>query len=275
MVENAMDLSRIDSVLDRLGSAQTGLPITWAAALNMIPNCKTILKYCHNPDADPSSGEPQDIWPATIAGSLQYNFLPSSAVTCEIFSSDAQDSFGGARAERVRVFGLDANFNEIEEDIDLNGTSPVSLVRQYRRIYRARVIQGALIMAGQDQYWLNAGDIVIRETATAVVGAVILTNFGQTTQSNYTVPAGFSGIVATAATQTLGSDNATVALVAGEVGMPFRTALFGTSSNTVTHMDGGVATFPLSAGETIRMICFPSLPNVTLAGWYTLLLVKE
>jgi len=61
--------------------------------------------------------------------------IPTTPVSLELISSDVADvSPSGTGIRRVRIFGLDDNFNEQRADVDLNGTTVVSVPYTWMRI---------------------------------------------------------------------------------------------------------------------------------------------
>ena len=99
-------------------------------------------------------------------------------------TEDDEDKGGGVEgtgAHRVTVIGLDADFNEVEEELITNGTSTRTSTTTFARIFRAYVSAGNQ----------NLGTISISRGGTDV--AVIRAGLGQTLMSVYTVPAGYIG----------------------------------------------------------------------------------
>ena len=78
----------------------------------------------------------------------------------------------------VRVFGLDANFNEIEEDFTISSTGTVTGTKTFARVYRAYYFDDAS----------NVGNINIQRGGTTV--ARITAGKAQTLMAIYTVPRG-------------------------------------------------------------------------------------
>lgn len=251
------------------------IPFTWLVELDLVPKAQHVLKFAFNPNADPLAGAPTDIWPGSVGlDPATYNFLPSSAVDLELLSSEAaDDKLTGNAAFEITVLGLDNDFNPISEVVILDGETPVTLDKQYRRIWRAFVSDSANI-AG-DRYRLNAGDITIRIPGPGDIAAVILANFGKTTQSNFTVPAGYTCLIGAIGCQTLGNDNAKVAFVGAELGKTAITEWHGSAGRAVTHIDSGVISKSFPEKTTTRMVCFPDLPNVVISAWYDILLLKN
>jgi len=82
---------------------------------------------------------------------------------------------------RVKVFGLDANYNLTEEDFTLSSTVTVTGTKTFARVYRAYYYNTAT----------NVGDINIQRGGVTV--ARISAEKAQTLMCVYTVPAGYTG----------------------------------------------------------------------------------
>jgi len=81
----------------------------------------------------------------------------------------------------VKVFGLDANFNLIEEDFTLSSSVTVTGTKTFARVYRAYYYNDIT----------NVGNINIQRGGITV--ARITADKAQTLMSVYTVPAGYTG----------------------------------------------------------------------------------
>lgn len=82
---------------------------------------------------------------------------------------------------RVKVFGLDANFDLTEEDFTLSSSGTVTGTKTFARVYRAYYYNTAT----------NVGDINIQRGGVTV--ARIGAGKAQTLMCIYTVPAGYTG----------------------------------------------------------------------------------
>lgn len=138
-----------------------------------------VNKFGANDDIDTGSNE--DIWDF---GS-QHQFQ-SSAQSLEALSSSANDSASGTGANTIRVLGVDDNYNEIYEDVTLNGTTAVNLTQKFLRANCAYVLT-----AGTDE--TNDGDITVRIVSGGDEYCQINEGNGQTLMCIYTIPAGKTG----------------------------------------------------------------------------------
>lgn len=138
---------------------------------------------------------PEDIW----GNGGDYNFL-SSASVLEILSNNIQDDASGLGAQTVKIFGLDQNYDEIEEVVSLVG-SGVSLptTSQFIRV------NNAIILSVGTQRGANYNNIIIRvPTLNTIVanigggyGTIDTVNYGigSTRLGLYTVPAGYTAYI--------------------------------------------------------------------------------
>jgi hypothetical protein len=147
----------------------------------LVPKHSFIHKFGHNLDIDTGS-TPETIW---SAGGL-YVF-PSSADTLKIISSDFDDNGTGTTgALTIKVQGLDANYDAIEEDFTLNGQTAVTGNKEFLRVYRAFVTS-----AGSSEY--NEGVITINNSDDTLTLAEIPAEEGQTQMAVYTIPRNYKG----------------------------------------------------------------------------------
>lgn len=101
---------------------------------------------------------------------------PAGALTTTIVSDSALDKVGGTGCSQVRVFGLDKDYNAIDEYVDMNGTTSVTLANKYLRVFRM----------------YNSSDLDALGTISAKHGSTVLAeivgNRNQTEMCVYTVP---------------------------------------------------------------------------------------
>ncbi len=143
---------------------------------------KYVSKFGANFDIDNSGNE--DVW----SNGGNYTGFFDTAQSLEVVSSSALDDLVGTGAQKIRVFGLDSNWDLSQEDIEMDGTNAVALSKTYIRIYRAYNTQ-----CGSTD--INQGNINIRVAGGGAVCAQILAGYGQTLQAIYTIPNGYTGFV--------------------------------------------------------------------------------
>lgn len=74
---------------------------------------------------------------------INWSSVLSAAAAVDISSSSTDDVGGetpGTGARTVRIFGLDANYNHVSEDLTLNGQTKVSGTQTFIRVFAAEVM---------------------------------------------------------------------------------------------------------------------------------------
>ena len=114
-----------------------------------------------------------------------YKYLDGSQ-TLDISSSSVNDTALGTGIRSVRITGLNGTFEEVEEVIALNGTTVVTTLNVFRRVFNAVAEE-----VGSNEY--AAGTITGNSNTTADTMFVI--NQDENTSDNgiYTIPEGFVG----------------------------------------------------------------------------------
>jgi hypothetical protein len=149
-----------------------------AVALGNVPGVKGITRTGFNSTI---TNTPEDIW--TVGGQQVYL---DAAEIINIVSTDVDDNSTGTGLQTLRIFGLDNNFDEVEEDVIMNGLTIVPTVNSYIRVHD-------LIGISAGSSGNNEGDI----TATASIDGSIQNEMlggGNASQSlQYTIPNGKTG----------------------------------------------------------------------------------
>lgn len=99
---------------------------------------------------------------------------PASAVAMSIVSTSASDT-----AVQIIIYGLDADYNEINETVTLTGTTPVVTTSLFFRVNQLDVLPDSVNPVG-----------VITAKNNSVTYGQIAVDTGQSNMSVYTVPAG-------------------------------------------------------------------------------------
>lgn len=115
---------------------------------------KTINTFGYNLDIDTGSEEVV----ASFGGPIN---IMTTADTLDVVSTSTDDDAGGTGATLVQIIGIDADFNEIEEFVTMDGTTAVTTANSYLGVNRAFVIA-----SGSSN--VNVGDINITDTAGTV-----------------------------------------------------------------------------------------------------------
>lgn len=152
-------------------------PYTFAVAEGDIPNHTALLKF--GTRSAIAAGVQSLIWEGTNA---QYTYL-TSAEQLKVSSSSVQDDPTGTGIFTLTILGLDANYDEISETITMDGTSVVTTVNSYIRIFRA---YGATCGTSLT----NVGNITITNNAGTNQLVYIPAGDGQTLMTLWTVPNG-------------------------------------------------------------------------------------
>lgn len=231
-----------------------------------------VNKFGTNSDIGTSS-VPEDIW--EVGGA--YTGFPDSALeTIAVLSSSASDTSAGTGARQVQVSGLDGNYNQVNETITLNGTTPVNSVTQFRRVHTATVIA-----AGSGG--VNVGTITVRHTTTtANVFLSIAPGRNQSNCSAYTVPAGYTAYMRQLHCTVRGTNQVTQSqAVEGNIwtrsfGRPFRSRRPFTVVSSYRMLDqiyGGILFTEKS--DIVLRITVASANSISVSGGYDLILVKN
>lgn len=160
------------------------------ASLGEIKGLTRLRRFGYNPDIDTTT-LPEDIWGA---GGV-YTF-PSTTETLNVSSSSGNDTSGGTGMRVVRITGLDSNYDEISEDVTLNGTSAVLTSKSFRMVHSCFGIS-----SGSSEQ--NEGNITIANSSSALTLAYIPANQGQTQQTFHIVPRGHVWLVDTVVSSTI------------------------------------------------------------------------
>ena len=100
----------------------------------------------------------------------------SSASTLLVDRASASDA-----GKIITIVGLDANYNEISENVTLTNATGNATTQSFIRVFRAYMYNGSAT---------NVGNIDVKVSTTIV--ARITANKGQTLMGVYTVPAGYT-----------------------------------------------------------------------------------
>ena len=150
----------------------------------LVPKHSTINKFGFNLDVDTGT-DPETVW---SAGGL-YTF-PSTHSRLELTSNDNDDiATTGTGARKVKVFGLDQNYNLLEEEVNMKGVAASTTSGEFIRVFRAIVTE-----AGSSEK--NEGVVNIKHIVDNITVAEIpvdanasIGGYGQTQMAVYSVPA--------------------------------------------------------------------------------------
>lgn len=159
-------------------------------SLGIFSNIRGLIKFGRNVAVGTSLA---DI--ATPGGVYAW---PQTATNIQISSNEADDTLLGDGARVVRVQGLDSNFDELEEDVAMDGVTPVILANKYLRISRAFVVTSGAY--GTTTTNSHVGTLTIEDqggagTTHIEIGFDGALGIGQSVIARYTVPRGWRGVL--------------------------------------------------------------------------------
>ena len=145
------------------------------------PSYETVQKFGRHPDMG-NADTNEEVWDDGSA----YSY-PAAATTMTVSSSSTADTSTGTGAQTVRVIGLNASYQEVEQDVTMTGQSGVTLTTDLIRVYRSYVLTVGSGGVNAGNVWVGTGTITNGVPANKYAG--ILANNGQTLMAIYTIPA--------------------------------------------------------------------------------------
>jgi hypothetical protein len=171
-------------------------PFELQVARGQVDGHKTLFKFGINTDVGTSV---ETVW--AQGGTYVY---PASATVMKISSSSADDAAAGTGARTIAIFGLDANYNEINETVTLNGQTAVNTTNSFLRIFRMYVVTAGSGATAAGTIYAGTGTVTSGVPAT-IYGMITLTA-NQAQMAFWTVPAGYTlylmGVFFTSANST-------------------------------------------------------------------------
>lgn len=144
-------------------------------------DAQVIQKFGVNPSL--ALGVEEDIW--STGGDI--TFLTAASAVRIKSGGNSADSVSGNSARKVVVQGLDENWEQAQEEVELAGASAsAATTTTFIRVFRSWVSAVGTYGAS------NAADVII-ETTGGTEMARILAGEGQTQYAGYTIPAGWTG----------------------------------------------------------------------------------
>jgi len=139
---------------------------------------------------------------------------PQTASNLEIISSSTDDDAGGTGALKVKLVGLDEDWNEIEEEIETNGTDASSpTTNKFLRLQQAFVTESGTYSSSTSGG--HVGSITVRIAGAGAAQAVIRVEDGMQQGfahiGRFTVPRGWTAIPI----------NLSFTVLSGKVASPF------------------------------------------------------
>lgn len=175
-------MAREVSSISRVGTSE---PFELQVARGQIAYHKTNFKFGFNGDVDDSL---ETVW---AQGGL-YSYLAAASIL-KVSSSSTNDASAGTGARTVTLFGLDANYDEISEDVTLNGQTAVNTTQEFLRINRMTVNTAG--SGGQNAGVIYAGTGTVTSGVPANKYATIAIGDNQTLMALWTVPRGYTAFL--------------------------------------------------------------------------------
>jgi len=208
----------------------------------------------------------------TPVGNLTY---PAAALQMTVSSADADDTSAGTGARTVLITGLDENYAVISETVTMNGQTAVTTTNSYLRINSMLVTTAGTSLANEGIIYIGSG--VVTAGVPATVYNVIAAGFSNTTSSQYTIPAGYTGYLSVARIG-LAQDAGTTLITA-------RTRFVGTNGIPLTGpvivTNNGISTidfqYPIAIAEKTRIQgeAIGGAVDNEAAGFFEIVLVKN
>ena len=145
-----------------------------------LPNVQELLISGQNLDVDTTE---ETIWEAGGA----YIYYTTASVV-EVLSDDADDLDADTGAQEVTVYGLDANYNEVNEAVTMNGATPVATTQTFLRILKA-------VVTAAGSSGTNEGTITVRDDSDTPTLCTIPPGAGRSSMAMWTVPAGRTAFI--------------------------------------------------------------------------------
>lgn len=150
------------------GGGVGNYPYFLQVSRGLVPGHKRVFKFGYNGEIQ---NVEETIW--DVGGIYAY---PSSAVAMTATSASGATDSG----VKVTIEGLDANYDELSEEVTLNASGTATTTGSFLRVYRAFVSSGTAL----------AGNITITNSSTTY--ASINSHDQQTLMALWTVPAGYT-----------------------------------------------------------------------------------
>jgi hypothetical protein len=162
-------------------------PFYLQVAREQIFNHKSIFKFGNNTSVGNTL---ETVW---AEGGL-YSYLTSASVL-KVSSSSTADTSAGTGARTVQLFGLDTNYDEINETVTLNGQTAVNTTKEYLRINRMVVRSAGTGGANAGVIYAGTGTVTTGVPANVYASVNGITGANQSLMALWTVPAGYTAYI--------------------------------------------------------------------------------
>lgn len=174
----------IPSSVTRFGTSE---PFYLQVARKQIQFHESIFKFGNNTTVGNSL---ETVW---AEGGL-YSYL-TTATVLKVSSSSTADTSAGTGARTVELFGLDTDYNEINETITLNGQTAVNTTKEYLRINRMIVRSAGSGGANAGVIYAGTGTVTTGVPANVYASVNGVTGANQSLMALWTVPAGYTAYI--------------------------------------------------------------------------------
>jgi len=174
-------MSREVSSITRVGTSE---PFELQVARGQIAWHKPLFKFGNNATVGDSL---ETIW---AEGGL-YSYL-TSATVLKVSSSSTDDTSAGTGARTVQLYGLDGDYNEINELVTLNGQTVVNTTQSFLRINRMIVRSAGSSGANAGVIYAGTGTVTTGVPANVYASVNGVTGSNQSLMALWTVPAGYT-----------------------------------------------------------------------------------
>ena len=156
-------------------------PFELLVNLGYIPRVTSIYKFGYNDDVD--SGVEEDVW--------DYGGMYTYSTTADI---DSISSSSALDTQDILIYGLDANWEQVEQIVTLQGQTKVTLTTPLIRVWRMINI-GTTNLAGNVYLYVDGTISGGIPTIANTIRAFIEDGNNQTLMLLYTVPSGYTAHV--------------------------------------------------------------------------------
>jgi len=153
---------------------KNGRPFSHSVALSEYSDVANLHKFGKN--SAMRAGE--DIWDGSSAYPIN-----TAAVAMEVVSTSTADAYDGTGGRVVDIYGVDVNWDEVSERVELNGQTAIPLENSYLYVHR-------MILTKSGSGNTNAGAIKVQTIAGSTLQAQISIGIGQTLMAVWAQPAG-------------------------------------------------------------------------------------
>jgi hypothetical protein len=191
---------------------------------------------------------------------------PKEAESLEMLSTSSQDGVGGTGARIVKVLGLNSSWDEIEEDVILNGVTPVVLTNNFTRVYRMYVVETGTY--ANESVGSHVGKISLRGVGGGMVWASLNLFNGfpesQTEIGAFTIPRGRTGFLLSTAVDVDSSKPVDVMFFVREK-INDTTSPYGGAMRAIQHHKALTSPFITTPNTPIDR--FPEMTDIGFMGY--------